>query len=74
MSNLELLVGKRKFIRSNVTRNFNNKDNFVALGTGEKHKLKLLFDSWSNELSDLDSQILELRFATWTVADRDANI
>ena len=65
MSSEKVLINTRKYLRSLVTKNYNERESFGILDSRSVDSLKLSFDSWLKELKELNTQILQLRFEGW---------
>ena len=67
----KVLIHKRGFIRKKVTENFNCRNAFSTYDHARRSKLKLSFQNWQKELSELDSQIFELLYSEWQPEEVD---
>ena len=67
----KVLVQKRGFIRKKITENFNCRGAFSNFDSARRSKLKLSFQIWQKDLSELDSQIFELQYSEWKPEEVD---
>ena len=61
-SNLKLLVASRKLMRSQVTRHYNDRNNFCGLSGVERSALTVKLKGLKVRLSDTDEKILPLKW------------
>ena len=63
MTDLKLLVMSRKYIRSQVTRHFNERDKFSQYSSSQKFNLVEKLKNFKEELKGFDSDVISLKWS-----------
>ena len=63
MTDLKLLVMSWKYIRSQVTRHFNERDKFSQYSSSQKFNLVEKLKNFKEELKGLDSDVISLKWS-----------
>lgn len=69
---LRLLVAQRKVIRSAVTRQYNDQNNYLTYTANQRSNLVMTIEGYKTKLEDLDDKICKLKFADDASLDGDS--
>ena len=63
MTDLKLLVMSRKYIRSHITRHFNERDKFSHYSSSQRFNLVEKLKNFKEELKGFDSDVISLKWS-----------